>query len=89
MPAGCRSVTSWQQIGEVRQQAVGHRLGRAGGIDQADAIGLVGGEAAEGLRDLVVEALPARGVVVRSMRNKANRLEELFVRLVESGKEAA
>jgi ABC-2 type transport system ATP-binding protein len=34
-------------------------------------------------------ALSQRGVVVRSMRNKANRLEELFVRLVESGKEAA
>ena len=30
-----------------------------------------------------------RGITVRSMRNKANRLEELFVRLVESGKEAA
>ena len=28
-------------------------------------------------------ALSARGVVVTSMRNKANRLEELFVRLVE------
>jgi len=34
-------------------------------------------------------ALSARGITVRSMRNKANRLEELFVRLVESGKEAA
>ncbi len=34
-------------------------------------------------------ALTARGIAVRSMRNKANRLEELFVRLVESGKEAA
>ncbi len=31
-------------------------------------------------------ALSAQGVVVRSMRNKANRLEELFVRLVENGK---
>jgi len=28
-------------------------------------------------------ALSARGITVRSMRNKANRLEELFVRLVE------
>ena len=28
-------------------------------------------------------ALSARGVTVTSMRNKANRLEELFVRLVE------
>ena len=27
----------------------------------------------------------ARGVEVVSMRNKANRLEELFMRLVESG----
>ena len=34
-------------------------------------------------------ALSAHGVTVRSMRNKANRLEELFVRLVDSGKEAA
>ena len=34
-------------------------------------------------------ALSARDITVRSMRNKANRLEELFVRLVESGKEAA
>ena len=34
-------------------------------------------------------ALSSRGITVRSMRNKANRLEELFVRLVESGKEAA
>jgi ABC-2 type transport system ATP-binding protein len=34
-------------------------------------------------------ALSGRGIVVRSMRNKANRLEELFVRLVESGKEVA
>jgi ABC-2 type transport system ATP-binding protein len=34
-------------------------------------------------------ALSVRGITVRSMRNKANRLEELFVRLVESGKEAA
>jgi len=34
-------------------------------------------------------ALSERGITVRSMRNKANRLEELFVRLVESGKEAA
>ena len=34
-------------------------------------------------------ALSSHGVTVRSMRNKANRLEELFVRLVEGGKEAA
>ncbi|HEY0232274.1 MAG TPA: ABC transporter ATP-binding protein [Dokdonella sp.] len=29
--------------------------------------------------------LSAQGITVRSMRNKANRLEELFVRLVETG----
>ena len=35
-------------------------------------------------------ALSTRGITVRSMRNKANRLEELFVRLVEkNGEEAA
>jgi ABC-2 type transport system ATP-binding protein len=34
-------------------------------------------------------ALSGHGVTVRSMRNKANRLEELFVRLVESGKAAS
>ena len=31
-------------------------------------------------------ALSARGVIVTSMRNKANRLEELFVRLVDNNK---
>jgi ABC-2 type transport system ATP-binding protein len=30
-------------------------------------------------------ALSGHGIAVRSMRNKANRLEELFVRLVETG----
>ena len=30
-------------------------------------------------------ALTTRGIAVRSMRNKSNRLEELFVRLVETG----
>ena len=35
-------------------------------------------------------ALSARGITVASMRNKTNRLEELFVRLIEAGdKEAA
>ena len=34
-------------------------------------------------------ALSARGVTVTSMRNKANRLEELFVRLVEGNQGAA
>ena len=28
-------------------------------------------------------ALPRAGITVTSMRNKANRLEELFVRLIE------
>ncbi len=31
-------------------------------------------------------ALSARGITVTSMRNKANRLEELFVRLVEGNR---
>ncbi|UPG94945.1 ABC transporter ATP-binding protein [Luteibacter aegosomatissinici] len=34
-------------------------------------------------------ALSANGITVTSMRNKANRLEELFVRLVEHGRESA
>ncbi|TCV92026.1 ABC-2 type transport system ATP-binding protein [Luteibacter rhizovicinus] len=34
-------------------------------------------------------ALSSHGVTVTSMRNKANRLEELFVRLVENGRETA
>ncbi|MEO8459446.1 MAG: ABC transporter ATP-binding protein [Dokdonella sp.] len=34
-------------------------------------------------------ALSDSGITVRSMRNKSNRLEELFVRLVETGKVAA
>ena len=34
-------------------------------------------------------ALSARGITVTSMRNKANRLEELFVRLIENNPEAA
>jgi ABC-2 type transport system ATP-binding protein len=34
-------------------------------------------------------ALSARGITVTSMRNKANRLEEMFVRLIENDKEAA
>ncbi|MBZ0222720.1 MAG: ABC transporter ATP-binding protein [Dokdonella sp.] len=33
--------------------------------------------------------LSAAGITVRSMRNKTNRLEELFVRLVENGKQVA
>jgi ABC-2 type transport system ATP-binding protein len=34
-------------------------------------------------------ALSANGITVTSMRNKTNRLEELFVRLVEGGREQA
>lgn len=34
-------------------------------------------------------ALTAQGITVRSLRNKANRLEELFVRLIEGGKAGA
>jgi ABC-2 type transport system ATP-binding protein len=33
------------------------------------------------------EAFSAHGIVVTSMRNKTNRLEELFVRLVENGRQ--
>ena len=33
------------------------------------------------------EALTAAGVCVKSMRNKANRLEELFIRLLHDGKD--
>jgi ABC-2 type transport system ATP-binding protein len=34
-------------------------------------------------------ALSARGITVTSMRNKSNRLEELFVRLIETNDKAA
>ncbi|MDN5925008.1 MAG: ABC transporter ATP-binding protein [Xanthomonadales bacterium] len=37
----------------------------------------------------VFAALSEAGIRVRSMRNKSNRLEELFVRLVDSGESAA
>ncbi|HAB79913.1 MAG TPA: ABC transporter, partial [Glaciecola sp.] len=37
----------------------------------------------------VFTQLTEQGVQVMSMRNKANRLEELFVKLVESGRESA
>ena len=40
----------------------------------------------EGLNPVFVQ-LQQQGVQVMSMRNKSNRLEELFVRLVESGRE--
>lgn len=39
----------------------------------------------EGLNQ-VFSQLSEQGIQVMSMRNKANRLEELFVRLVESGR---
>ena len=42
----------------------------------------------QGLND-VFRQLSEQGVTVLSMRNKANRLEELFVRMVEQGKQAA
>jgi ABC-2 type transport system ATP-binding protein len=41
-------------------------------------------EATQGINDLF-EVLSASGLKVVSMRNKANRLEELFLRLVEAG----
>jgi ABC-2 type transport system ATP-binding protein len=37
----------------------------------------------------VFEQLSQQGIQVLSMRNKSNRLEELFVRLVESGRQSA
>ena len=37
----------------------------------------------------VFTQLTEQGVQVMSMRNKANRLEELFVKLVEAGRESA
>jgi ABC-2 type transport system ATP-binding protein len=37
----------------------------------------------------VFAALSAQGITVKSMRNKTNRLEELFVRLVEGGRDKA
>ncbi len=42
---------------------------------------------AQGLNG-VFSALTAQGIQVLSMRNKANRLEELFVSLVENGRGA-
>ncbi|RDV24212.1 ABC transporter ATP-binding protein [Alteromonas aestuariivivens] len=45
-------------------------------------------EKTEGLNPVFAQ-LTAQGVQVMSMRNKSNRLEELFVRLVESGRQNA
>ena len=44
-------------------------------------------EKTEGLNPVFTQ-LSEKGVQVMSMRNKSNRLEELFVRLVESAKQA-
>ncbi|MBT0587675.1 ABC transporter ATP-binding protein [Alteromonas oceanisediminis] len=44
-------------------------------------------EKSEGLNPVFTQ-LSTQGVQVMSMRNKSNRLEELFVRLVESGRQA-
>ena len=44
-------------------------------------------EKTEGLNPVFTQ-LSDQGVQVMSMRNKSNRLEELFVRLVESAKQA-
>lgn len=41
-----------------------------------------------GLNDLF-QQLSARGIVILSLRNKVNRLEELFIRLVDKGEPAA
>jgi ABC-2 type transport system ATP-binding protein len=42
----------------------------------------------QSLNDIFAE-LTARGIEVNSMRNKVNRLEELFLRLVDSSARAA
>jgi len=39
--------------------------------------------------NMLFEALEKQGITVTSMRNKANRLEELFIRLVESRQKSA
>lgn len=44
-------------------------------------------EKTEGLNPVFTQ-LSEQGVQVMSMRNKSNRLEELFVRLVETAKQA-
>ena len=44
-------------------------------------------EKTEGLNPVFTQ-LSEKGIQVMSMRNKSNRLEELFVRLVESAKQA-
>ena len=41
-----------------------------------------------GLNDLF-QQLSVRGIVILSLRNKVNRLEELFIRLVDKGEPAA
>ena len=39
--------------------------------------------------NMLFELLEKQGITVTSMRNKANRLEELFIRLVESRQKSA
>jgi len=42
---------------------------------------------AQSLNDIFAQ--PAHGIAVNSMRNKVNRLEELFIRLVDGSASAA
>ena len=58
-------------------------------LSAVDAVTLEAEMAREHDLNSLFGALSQAGITVRSMRNKANRLEELFVRLVENGKVAA
>ena len=42
----------------------------------------------QSLNDIFAQ-LSAKGIVINSMRNKVNRLEELFIRLVDNSTRAA
>ena len=57
-------------------------------LSMADAVTLEAEMSRDHDLNSLFGALSRVGIVVRSMRNKANRLEELFVRLVENGKAA-
>ena len=88
---GCR-VRVIEAAEELREVGAGVTLGpnatrvlRAGGVLEAliedDSIEVVVNKG-QNLNEIFA-ALTARGIDVVSMRNKANRLEELFMRLVE------
>ncbi len=57
-------------------------------LSMADAVTLEAEMSRDHDLNSLFGALSRAGIMVRSMRNKANRLEELFVRLVENGKAA-